>query len=168
MNNDDSNDGRDDGRDDDLLRPTLSDYSRPPAMYHTTGFALSAFFGGPVGAAIYAMFNTARLSRLKQDGVVVLALCAAAVLVALQMARSGGLDSLASVAGLTQQSTARLMLRALGLACFGAIYLLHRKFFRAARISGVKPAPSWPLGLASVALGWAANVAMMTWILEHH
>ena len=152
----------------DLLRPTLSDYSRPPALYHMTGFALSSFFGGPVGAAIYALFNTARLSRLKQDGAVIFALCAAAVLVTLQLAKGGGLQALADIAGMSQQRTGQLLLRALGLACFGAIYFLHRKFFRAARISGVKPLPSWPLGLGAVACGWLANAAVLAWILKHH
>ena len=152
----------------DLLRPTLSDYSRPPAMYHTTGFALSAFFGGPIGAGFYALFNTAQLSRLKQDGAVIVALCAAAMLVALQLARGGGLGTLADIAGMSPEFTAKLLLRALGLACFGAIYLLHRRFFRAARISGVKPVPSWPLGLAAVVIGWLANAAVLQWILKHH
>ena len=153
---------------DDLLRPTLSDYSRPPALYHMTGFALSSFFGGPVGAAIYALFNTAQLSRLKQDGAVIFALCAVAVLATLQLAQGGGLQALADIAGLPQRRTGELLLRGLGLACFGAIYFLHRKFFRAARISGVKPLPSWPLGLASVVCGWLANAAVLMWILKHH
>jgi len=152
----------------DLLRPTLSDYTRPPALYHMTGFALSSFFGGPVGAVIYALFNTARLSRLRQDGAVIFALCAAAMLVMLQAVRGGGLDALAEVAGLSQQRTGQLLLRGLGLGCFGAIYFLHRKFFRAARISGVKPLPSWPLGLAAVVCGWLANAAVLSWILKHH
>ena len=54
-------------RNDDLLRPTLSDYQRVPELYNSTGFFLSAFFGGPMGAAIYGGANSHRLNRLHTD-----------------------------------------------------------------------------------------------------
>jgi hypothetical protein len=129
---------------DDLLRPTLSAYSRPPALYHKTGFALAAFFGGPVGAAVYSLANTGRLSRLKQDAPTIVIVTASALLIPM------------------------MLLRGLGLACFGATYFLHRRFFRAARVSGVKTLPSWPVGIAALVTGWAANAALMGWILKHH
>ena len=153
---------------DDLLRPTLSDYTRPPALYHTTGFALSAFFGGPVGAAIYSLANITRLSRLKQDAPVVIILSALALLMTKVLVYSGQFDALVELAGMTPRRTGELLLRGLGLAIFGAIYLLHRRFFRAARISGVKPLPSWPVGIAAVLSGWAANAMLLVWILKHH
>ena len=153
---------------DDLLRPTLSDYTRPPALYHTNGFALSAFFGGPVGAAIYSLANTTRLSRLKQDAPVVVIVTALALLVPMLIVRYGQFDGLAELAGMTPRRTGEVLLRGLGLACFGAIYLLHRRFFQAARVSGVKALPSWPLGIAAVLSGWAANAGLVAWILKHH
>ena len=152
----------------DLLRPTLSEYSRPPALYHTTGFALSAFFGGPVGAAVYSLANTTRLSRLRQDAPVIVIVTALAVLVPMMMVRFGQFDALAELAGMTTRRTGELLLRGLGLACFGAIYLLHRRYFRAARVSGVKALPSWPVGIAAVLSGWAANAALLVWILKHY
>ncbi len=121
---------------DDLLRPTLSDYTRPPALYHTTGFAMSAFFGGPVGAAVYSLANTTRLSRLKQDAPIVVVLTAVALLIPMMLVRFGLFDALADLAGMTPQRTGAMLLRGLGLAIFGAIYLLHRRFFRSARVSG--------------------------------
>ena len=74
---------------DDLLRPTLSAYSRPPALYHKTGFALAAFFGGPVGAAVYSLANTGRLSRLKQDAPTIVIVTATALLIPTMLARTG-------------------------------------------------------------------------------
>jgi hypothetical protein len=152
----------------DLLRPTLSDYTRSPALYHTTGFALAAFFGGPVGAAVYSLANTTRLSRLKQDAPIVVILTALALLIPMMLVRSGQFDALADFAGMTPRGTGEILLRGLGLAIFGAIYLLHRRFFRSARVSGVKALPSWPVGIAAVLSGWAANAALLVWILKHH
>lgn len=153
---------------DDLLRPTLSDYTRPPALYHTTGFALCAFFGGPVGAAVYALANITRLSRLKQDAPVVVILTALALFVPVMLVRFGQFDALAEFVGMTPQRTGQTLLRGLGLAIFGAIYLLHRRFFRSARVSGVEALPSWPVGIAAALSGWAANATLLTWILKHH
>jgi len=153
---------------DDLLRPTLSAYSRPPALYHTTGFALAAFFGGPVGAAIYSLANTGRLARLRQDAPVIVIVVALALLIPMWLVRAGRFDALADLAGMTPRGAGAVLLRGLGLASFGAIYLLHRRFFRAARVSGVKTLPSWPLGIAALVTGWAANAALMGWILKHH
>ena len=152
----------------DLLHPTLSDYTRPPALYHTTGFALSAFFGGPVGAAVYSLANTTRLSRFKQDAPIVFILTALALLIPMMLVRFGQFDALTDFAGMTPRRTGEILLRALGLAIFGAIYLLHRRFFRSARVSGVKALPSWPVGIAAVLSGWAANAALLVWILKHH
>jgi len=152
----------------DLLRPTLSAYSRPPALYHTTGFALAAFFGGPVGAAVYSLANTRRLARLRQDAPVIIIVMALALLVPMMLVRAGQFDAFANLAGMTRSTAGEVLLRGLGFVCFGAIYLLHRRFFRAARVSGVKTLPSWPVGIAALASGWAANAALVNWILKHH
>ena len=63
---------------DDLLRPTLSDYRKPPALYNSTGFFLSAFFGGPLGAAMYGTANCHRLGRLSRDLPVIVGITAVA------------------------------------------------------------------------------------------
>jgi hypothetical protein len=153
---------------DDLLRPTLSAYSRPPALYHTTGFALAAFFGGPVGAAVYSLANTGRLARLRQDAPVIVIVTALALLIPVMLVRTGQFDLLADLAGMSPRSAGEVLLRGLGFACFGAIYSLHRRFFRAARVSGVKTLPSWVVGIAALVTGWAANAVLVDWILKHH
>ena len=153
---------------DDLLRPTLSDYRKPPALYQSTGFFLSGFFGGPVGAGVYAGANAWRLGRLSRDLPVILCIVAAAFLVMLEMHRAGALATLTGWLGGSLSRNLDIFVRALGMATFGAIYLLHRGFYRAARVSGMKPLPGWVPGILAVLLGIAANVAFKAWILGHH
>jgi hypothetical protein len=142
----------------DLLRPTLSGYRQAPAIYSSTGFFLATFFGGPVGAAVYASFNSYRLGRWSADLPVYVALAAAPFFVVLLLFKNGDLA----------RGTVEVALRALALACFGAIYLMHRKFFRSARVAGVKPLSSWTPGILAVLLGYLANTAFILGILEHH
>jgi hypothetical protein len=152
---------------DDLLRPTLSGYRKPPALYNSTGFFLSAFFGGPAGAGLYAACNTFRLGRLSRDLPIIIAIIAGAFLLLIELQRMGVLSQLDQYLGGSKARNLEIYLRALGIACFGAIYLLHRGFFRAAQVSGLKPLPGWVPGIAAVLAGYLANVAFAAWI-EHH
>lgn len=151
----------------DLLRPTLSGYRKPPALYNSTGFFLSAFFGGPLGAGLYATANSWRLGRLVRDLPVIVGITAAAFLVLFGLDRLGVLAQLNGYLGGSKSRNLEIYLRALGIACFGAIYLMHRGFFRAARVSGLKPLAGWIPGIAAVLAGYLANVAFATWI-QHH
>jgi hypothetical protein len=153
---------------DDLLRPTLSDYRKPPALYNSTGFFVSAFFGGPVGAGVYAGANAWRLGRLPRDLPVIAAIVAAAFIALLELHRAGALDVLADWLGGSLGGNLGIFLRAFGMATFGAIYFLHRGFYRAAQVSGMKPMPGWVPGILAVVVGLAANVAFHGWILGHH
>jgi hypothetical protein len=152
----------------DLLRPTLSEYSQPPAIYSSTGFFLSAFFGGPLGVAIYGACNSKRLGRLAADLPMLLALVVGVYFLVHVFARGGQIDSLAQLMGGSLQWTTQLTLRAFALACYGAIYLRHRRFFRAAQVSGVKPLSGWVPGIAAVVLGYLANHAFIQAFVEHH
>jgi hypothetical protein len=153
---------------DDLLRPTLSEFRRAPALYNSTGLALSAFFGGPLGAGIYGAANTFRLGRLPQDLTVIVVLVAAGFLIPLELQRLGILQDVVSFFGAGTERGYGIVLRALGLACFGAIYLLHRRFFRAAKVAGSKSLAGWLPGIAGVALGLGANTVFIDWFLKHH
>jgi hypothetical protein len=152
----------------DLLRPTLSDYQRPPELYHSTGFFMAAFFGGPVGAAIYGGANSHRLGRLSRDLPLLLVIVAAAFLLMYLFHDMGWLPRLANAIGGAELRNYELVMRAFGLLAYGAIYLLHRRFFRSARVSGAKEAPGWVPGIAAVVTGIAANFAFVSWLLKHH
>ena len=153
---------------DDLLRPTLSEYRQVPAIYSSTGFFLSSFFGGPVGAAFFGLCNSQRLGRLWHDLPVILASASGAFFVIFLLHSGGQMPRVAELIGADDRRALEITLRALALAVFGAIYLLHRKFFRAARVSGTEPLASWVPGIASVLLGFWANTAFINWILAHH
>jgi len=151
----------------DLLRPTLSDYRKPPALYDSTKFFLSAFFGGPVGAGVYAAANSFRLGRLARDLPVIIAITAAAFLVLVEFDNLGVLARLNDYLGGSNARNVQIYLRAMGIVCFAATYLLHRGYFRAARVSGLVPLKGWVPGIAAVLAGFAANIAFVGWI-EHH
>jgi hypothetical protein len=151
----------------DLLRPTLSDFRTPPSLYNSTGFFVSAFFGGPAGAAIYAIANSYRLGRVARDLPVIIAIIAAAFLLLIELHRTGTLDGLSALLDGPLSRNMEIFLRALGIACFGAIYFMHRGFFRAARVSGVRPRPGWLPGIAAVVAGLTINIAFTAWI-QHH
>jgi hypothetical protein len=153
---------------DELLRPTLADYRKPPSLYHSTGFFVSAFFGGPVGAGLYAGANAWRLGRLSRDLPVILAVVAAALLGILEIYRAGMLQALAHWLGGSLSRNLSIIVRTFGIATFGAIYLAHRRFFRAAQVSGVKPLPGWLPGIVATSAGYFSMAAFTTWILEHH
>jgi len=151
---------------DDLLKPTLSGYRQPPALYGSTGFFLSAFVGGPVGAAVYGSANAWRLGRLARDLPIIVAIAAAAFLVMLELDRQGLLAQLMAALGGRGRNFG-IILRGFGLACAGAIYFMHRGYFRAATVSGVAPKPGWIPGIVAVLAGIGANVAFVSWILQH-
>lgn len=150
----------------DLLKPTLSGYRQPPALYGSTGFFLSAFIGGPVGAAVYGSVNAWRLGRLAKDLPVIVAIAAAAYLAMLELDRQGVLAQIMAALGGRGRNFG-IILRGLGLACAGAIYFLHREFYRAATVTGVAPKPGWVPGIAASLAGIVANMAFVGWILRH-
>jgi len=151
----------------ELLKPTLSGYRQPPALYNSTGFFLSAFIGGPVGAAIYGSANAWRLGRLSKDLPLFVGIAAFAFLVILELDRQGVLGQLMAILGV-RNGNFGIFLRGLGLACAGAIYFVHRGYFRAATVSGVTPRPGWVPGIGALLAGVAANIAFVRWILQHH
>jgi len=153
---------------DELLRPTLSDYERAPGLYNSTGFFLSSFFGGPLGAAIYGGANSHRLGRLSKDLPLLFGMTAVAFMLPYVLHEAGWLRGLAESFGGSETRNYGLVMRALGLATCGAIYVMHRRFFRSAKVSGAREVSGWVPGIAAVVAGIAANATFVTWLLKHH
>lgn len=153
---------------DDLLTPMLSDTQRIPALYNATGFFLSAFFGGPVGAVMYGGANSYRLSRLAKDVPVLFLIVAVAFSIPFVLHQTGSLQKLLALAGGRAARNCELLLRALGLLSYGAIYLMHRNFFRLAAVTGNKALPGWAPGIAAVLSGFFVNAVFVQWLLKHH
>ena len=151
----------------DLLQPTLSEFRKPPSLYNSTGFFLSSFFGGPVGAGLYALANSYRLGRLAADLPAIIAFVAAAFLLLTELHLSGLLRELSTFLGGSLSRNMEIFLRVSGMACFAAIYFMHRVFFRAARVTGVAARAGWVPGIVAVLVGVAANIAFTAWIAHH-
>jgi hypothetical protein len=154
--------------DEDLLQPSLSGTRNAPALYNSSGFFLAAFFAGPAAAGAYGVANSYRLGRLQSELPKIIALVAGCFLVLVIASRNGWITGLAGLFDDRFSRAAQLAVRAMGLACFGAIYLMHRQHYRAASISGVDPLPGWVPGIAAVLVGLAANAAFTAWLKGHH
>jgi len=117
---------------------------------------------------IYGGFNSHRLQRLHKDAAVLLLIAAAAYCLPFLLYQQGWLQQLVAMAGGRAARNYQIILRAVGLLCFGAIYLMHRDFFRAARIAGSEALSGWLPGIAAVLLGIWANATFVQWLLKHH
>jgi hypothetical protein len=135
-------------------------------LYGSTAFFFSSFFAGPMGAGVYGAFNSHRLGRLRQDLPVVLLLVAGSFFLIALANAEGWLAGLAGLLEDRMHRTLQFALRALGLACFGAIYLMHRQYYRAAQVSGAEPLSGWIPGIAASAAGILANIAFIQWLLK--
>ena len=154
----------------DLLRPTLSDHERVPGLYNSTGFFMSSFFGGPLGAAVYGGANSHRLGRLQKDLPLLIGLVAVAFMLPYVLQEAGWLQGLAeSVRRLdhAQLRTRHARARdwpptALSTSCTG-------DFSDRRRVSGAKEVSRLDPGhRRRTAAGVAANAAFVTWLLKHH
>jgi len=151
----------------DLLRPTLSEFRQAPALYSSTGFFLSSFFGGPLAAGVYGTFNSYRLNRLTSDLPIHVALVAGAYFLALVFQNGGQMAAIGDLLGSRSARTIEIVLRAFGLATYFAIWFVHRRFFRTAQVTGTEPLSGWLPGVIAFGLGFLANHAFLSWIIGH-
>jgi hypothetical protein len=150
------------------LRPTLSEFRQAPALYSSTGFFVSSFFGGPLAAGIYGTFNSYRLNRLSGDLPVHVALVAGAYFLTLVFQNGGQMAAIGDVLASRPARTVEIVLRVFGLATYFAIWSLHRRFFRTAQVTGAKSLSGWLPGVIAFGAGFAANQAFFAWIIHHH
>jgi len=129
-------------------------------LFSSTGFFVVSFFAGPAAAGVYGLANSHRLQRWRQDLPVVIAVVAASFWLLLFANRHGGLTAFAELLNDRPARAMQIAVRALGLACFAAIYLMHRQHYRAARISGVQPVAGWVPGIIAFIIGLLANAAL--------
>lgn len=149
----------------DLLRPTLTGGKDTPALYSSQGFFLSAFFGGPVGAVTYGIANSYRLGRLKEEVFVLLSIGASGLLLFWGLHEAGILAELSDLLGGRERRNLQILMRVVGLLAFGAIYLMHRRFYRAASVSGTEELSGWIPGILSAVVGGLASGAFLRLIL---
>lgn len=154
--------------DEDLLTPSLSGAEEAPSLFSSTGFFLVSFFAGPAAAGAYGIANSIRLRRWRQDLPIVVAVVAASFWLLLFASRHGGLMAFAELLGYRPARALQIAVRALGLACFAAIYLMHRRHYRAARVTGVEPLSGWPPGVAAFVIGLLSIFALEELLEGNH
>lgn len=145
----------------DLLKPTLGGAASGGARLHSaaTGY-LASFFGGPVAGAIVALANSRRLGRMRQDWPLLPGALLVEGLLQMWLLR-GGARLMEAALG---QVGPVLMNRVVGLLFFGAIYLLHKRYYRGARVMGLGAANGILIGILAIATGILVRVAFQEWI----
>lgn len=132
-----------------LLQPSLSQAASAPFFSARATFFV-AFFGGPFAACLIHALNARTMGRLRQDAFpLALAMIAAvAVLLVSILGVQGHLEWFPQV--LTGRQGARFAIRFLGLAVWGAFYLLHRPLHRAAQLNDSPHRSPWIAGIGCV------------------
>lgn len=153
-----------------LLEPTLGKGSGATAIYSVRAGFFVAFFGGPFAILIFSALNSRRLERLGRDAWIygMLGLVAVAFVVALTpIAVSSPPEWLAAAVGwLGEGSRAvRNASRILALLFFGAVFLLHRAFHKAAQLQGLDAPSPWLPGLGAVLAGGVLSMAIVAAVL---
>ncbi|MFB9243593.1 hypothetical protein IV454_28330 [Massilia antarctica] len=144
-----------------LLTPSLSPSRAPAAILYSaqSGFLL-AFFGGPFAIILYSALNSWKLRR-PLDALAYLP--ALALSTAFFVAIQAGYAPLISVIDAIGAGGERILSRALAMALFGVVYLMHRKQHRSAVLFGAKPPAPWIPAIACGVLGYG-----MTWLVLHY
>lgn len=118
-----------------LLEPSLHGEGHVVPIYSATTGYLIAFFGGPIAGCGIALIDAYRLGRLRRDWP--LAVAAVLLTSALFAWQARGGDALAE--RFLGRGAGELLYRMLGVAFFGVIFLLHRRFYRSMEILGISP-----------------------------
>jgi len=142
----------------DLLKPSLTaDRSPSAALYSLrTGF-LTSFFGGPIAGATISLLNSYRLKRLTVDWPI--GLLAIAVCVTMGwLATHDGWQWLDARLGRGSVIYAN---RLTNLAFFGAVYALHRTYYKSMSVLGISPPNGVAVGIGAIVFGLAVNAAMI-------
>jgi hypothetical protein len=139
---------------DDLLQPSLTaERTDATAIYSAMAGYVTSFIGGPVAALAFAAVNSRRLGRLRAD---------ASLLVAGLVLFVGGMWWLLTgpYQGEIHPRHLSTGVRGAGLLYFGAIYLLHRRHYRAMELVGIQAPNGWGVGIACVIAGVASTILM--------
>jgi hypothetical protein len=139
---------------DDLLQPSLTEArTDATAIYSSMAGYVTSFVGGPVAALAFAAVNSRRIGRLRADAPLLIA-GLALFLAAMWWALTGPYHAEISNRHLNTG------VRGAGLLYFGAIYLLHRRHYRAMEMMGIEAPKAWGIGIACVLAGVACTILM--------
>ena len=153
---------QDDSKLEGLLEPSLAGGSGARAIYSLRACFFVAFFGGPFAILLFAGLNSRRLGRLAADawiyavGAIVTVVFIA---FAFQGLDSGTAPAWLSALGEGPRAT-RVATRILAMALFGVVFLAHRRFYKAADLSGEDPPSPWLPGIGATLVGALLSIAI--------
>jgi hypothetical protein len=151
---------------DELLTPTLEAASPTHPLYSARANVLVAFFGGAYASIAFSFLNTRRTRRVAADSwihALAFGIAVAASLV-VGFVKAGGTHPLLPV-DLTLAHEERLLMRVLGLASFGAVWLRQRAEYKAAEMVGDDAPSPWGAGIACAVAGTALH-KLVVWVGE--
>jgi hypothetical protein len=145
-------------QDRELLTPSLSADTRvPQAIYSAgTGF-LASFLGGPMAGAVIALVNSQRLQRLRTDWPIALLALAITVLIRLSVVDHFW-DWLDPLLG---RGSISFVYQLVGMVLFGAIYALHKPYYRSMSLFGLKTPNGIVPGLLAIAVGLGVQFGLV-------
>ncbi|MDQ1817394.1 hypothetical protein RBA41_29215 [Massilia sp. CCM 9210] len=142
-----------------LLTPSLSPSQAPAAiLYSVQSSFLLAFFGGPFAIIFYSALSSWKLRR-PLDALMYLP--ALALSTAFLVAVQAGYAPLIALIDAIGSGGARILSRALAMALFGVVYLMHRKQHRSAALFGAKPPAPWIPAIACGVLDYGITRAVL-------
>ncbi len=145
---------------DALLQPSLQQGVGAVSIYSVRAGFMVAFFGGFFAAVLFGALNSQRLGRLRTDAWLyalgTLAFGAYTIALGHAIASEG-----ATAEWLAENSRGlRIANRAASLAFFGIIFLVHRRFYKAAELAGENSLSPWLPGIAACVVGTVIAVAL--------
>lgn len=147
-----------------LLEPVIADSGASPVrLYSLTASFMVAFFGGGgLPIILLSAMNSQKLRRLNADlwlYILGATFFAALTVVGAYAAATGTEIPVLQVLGEGSRGH-RAMNRALALLFFGAVYLRHRRFHRAANLMGLDPLNPWGAAIGAIVAGSAMIIVV--------
>ena len=142
----------------DLLTPSLGERTTN-SIYSVGALIAAAFFGGGPAVAIMGFINSARLGRLRADAVwlALLLFVAVGTVIFMFVYAAGDSDTLRNV---------RVLNRAVGFGLCGALYLMHRRAFKAMTVLGLDPPSPYVTVIGAVVASVALTIGLAAFFAQ--
>lgn len=145
----------------DLLKPSLADTKSISKSYSVTAHMLVAWFGGPLGAALFSIINLQQMGIAKRHTKVCISLFCLSllfsllpVLIALEQIPLPEALVLGDIKG-----TSKIAIRLFGVLIYALFYICFKKYYIASNQIPSDPPSSWKAGIACALTGGLVTFA---------
>lgn len=146
---------------DELLKPELTEEGGGRSLYSNRALFFTGFFGGPLAVLLLSAMNSSLLNRLKKDLPLYLAFTAGVGIFYFMVLPEGvaGFHDLSQFR--RQDPFFRFGPRALALAFWAVIFVLHRPFQQAMAIMDLDPLKPWKPAILCALAGGMVQLALL-------